>query len=258
MPRNKKYWKQRFGTTDTAAYHHHFDLRPIPDLDDEGLAYMLTNVKGINMLDLNETEITNASITLLTTLEYVNELRLKGCTDIDDDCIADLNKITSLQFLHVKDTGITIDGLLQLTQLKKLGEVLFSAADVEIIKEKLLKFTRMHPNCKIVIDGKIFEVDVIAYLNFTMKGKQLKYRIKIKNEPLTPLWSNWIINPSKTYYETEKQGPYAIKEIEFIEVGPVENDKDGKQNDHSQLITTILEQLSVPAMEVEGMIRIYV
>jgi hypothetical protein len=153
MPRNKKYWKRRFGAIGTTEYHHHFDLRPIPDLDDEGLAYLLTNVKGINMLDLNETEITNASITLLTTLEYVNELRIKGCTAIDDDCITDLNKITSLQFLHVKNTGITIDGILQLNALIKLTDILFSNDDDKDIKDKMLLLKDMLPNCSFVINS---------------------------------------------------------------------------------------------------------
>jgi hypothetical protein len=153
MPRNKKYWKRRFGDGEMAAYHHHFDLRQIPDLDDEGFAYLLTNVKGVNMLDLNETEITNASITLLTRLEYVNELRIKGCSDIDDDCIADLNKITSLQFLHVKNTGITIDGILQLTALTKLTTILFSADDTAAIKDKMLLLKESLPNCSFAINS---------------------------------------------------------------------------------------------------------
>ncbi len=153
MPRNKKYWQQRFGTVNTEAYHHHFDVRQIPDLDDEGLAYLLTHVKGVNMLDLNETEITNASIALLTKLEYVNELRLKGCTEIDNDCITDLNKITSLQFLHVKDTGITIDGLLQLTALTTLTQLLFSADDTAAIKEKILLLKERLPHCSFAINA---------------------------------------------------------------------------------------------------------
>jgi hypothetical protein len=153
MPRNKKYWKRRFGAIRTTAYYDHFDLRPIPDLDDEGFAYMLTNVKGVNMLDLNETEITNASITLLTTLEYVNELRIKGCIAIDDDCIFDLNKITSLQFLHVKNTGITIDGLLQLEALTKLTKLLFSAGDTENIEAKMLLLKNKLPDCSFVVNS---------------------------------------------------------------------------------------------------------
>ena len=153
MPRNIKYWKRRFGTANTIAYHHHFDVRQIPDLDDEGLAYLLTNVKGVNMLDLNEIEITNATIALLTKLEYVNELRMKGCVDIDNNCIADLNKIASLQFLHVKNTGITIDGLLQLTALTKLTELLFSADDVAIINDKMLLLQKMVPNCSFTVNS---------------------------------------------------------------------------------------------------------
>ncbi len=153
MPRNKKYWKRRFGILNTEAYHHHFDLRQISDLDDEGFAYLLTYVKGINMLDLNETDITNASVALLTKLEYVNELRLKGCTEIDNNCIADLNKITSLQFLHVKNTGITIDGILQLSALTKLTEILFSDEDAVAIKDKMLLLKEMLPDCNFVINS---------------------------------------------------------------------------------------------------------
>ncbi len=153
MPRNKKYWKRRFGILNTEPYHHHFDLRQISDLDDEGFAYLLTYVKDINMLDLNETDITNASIALLTKLEYVNELRLKGFTEIDNNCIADLNKITSLQFLHVKNTGITIDGILQLNALTMLTEILFSEEDTVATKDKMLLLKEMLPDCKFVVNS---------------------------------------------------------------------------------------------------------
>lgn len=56
MPKDKKYWKQRFGTRvaeEMTPYHHHLDLRRIDDLDDEGLACLLTNVKGVNMLSVS-------------------------------------------------------------------------------------------------------------------------------------------------------------------------------------------------------------
>ena len=94
--RDRKYWKRRFGDLTAESmqpYYQHLDFRRITDLDDEGLEYLLTNVKGINMLDLNETEITNESIKLLTTLEYVTELRAKGMYGLTDACAEDLNKI---------------------------------------------------------------------------------------------------------------------------------------------------------------------
>jgi hypothetical protein len=155
MPRNKKYWKRRFGNVENIPeYNHHLDFRRITDLDDEGFAYLLTNVKGVNMLDLNETDITNNSITLLTKLEYVYELRIKGCTEIDDHCIADLNKMTGLKFLHVKNTGITIDGLLKLNDLTNLTELMFSVDDETIIKDKMLLLKNNLPDCSFTVNSK--------------------------------------------------------------------------------------------------------
>jgi len=62
--RDSKYWKRKFGSLAESIepYYQHFDLRPIDDLDDEGFTYLIAPVKGVNMLDLNETEITNESI----------------------------------------------------------------------------------------------------------------------------------------------------------------------------------------------------
>lgn len=154
MARDKKYWKRRLGKIEyTSSYHDHLDFRGIPDLNDDGLAYFLTDIKGINMLDLNETEITNDSIELLSNFEYVNELRLKGCNEIDDDCIPDLNKITSLQFLHIKDTAITIDGILQLNGLTNLRQLLFSVDDTAVIKDKMLLLHKILPNCNCTINS---------------------------------------------------------------------------------------------------------
>ena len=167
MSRNKKTrklrdWKHRFSkfvTPDMPAYWHHFDLRPIDDLDDDGLAYALTYVKGINMLDLNETEITNKSISLLTTLEYIKELRLKSVRGIDDSCADDLNKITSLEFLHLRFTGFTIDGVLKLNALTNLKTIIFSADDIDAIKDKMLQLRTMLPNCELLPNSKPYEFE---------------------------------------------------------------------------------------------------
>jgi len=155
MARDKKYWKRRLGKVEFASpYQDHLDFRGIPELNNEGLAYFLTDIKGINMLDLNETEITNDAIAILTKLEYVNELRLKGCEEINNDCIPDLNKLTSLKFLHLKDTSITIDGILQLKDLTDLTTLLFSVDDTAVIKDKMVLLQEMLPNCDFVINGR--------------------------------------------------------------------------------------------------------
>lgn len=154
MARDKKYWKRCLGKVEYASsYQDHIDFRGIPDINDESLVYFLTDINGINMLDLNETEITNDSIMFLSNLEYVNELRLKGCIEIDDDCISHLNKMTSLQFLHIKDTGITIEGVLQLNALTNLRELLFSVNDIVAVKNKMLLLLQVLPNCNFTVNS---------------------------------------------------------------------------------------------------------
>lgn len=264
MPRNQKYWKRRFGNLEDNAepYAHHIDLRRIDDLDDEGFAYLLTNVKGVNMLDLNETEITNASIKLLTGLEYVKELRAKGCW-LDNACITDLNKITSLEFLHLKNTAITIDGILQLHALTNLKTLLFSADDVEAIKEKMLQLKAMLPTCEFVIDGKPYYFDNIERFIYAAKAQPYKYNLKIKNESAAVTWSNWIIKPTDNCFETERQGPYAVSNIEWIEVYPIEERKEGRlvpviEINHTNAVVKLLEDLAIPYMIVEEVIWIYI
>lgn len=137
---------------DTSAYVDHMDFRALPELSDDGLANYLKGVCGINMLDLNETEITNESITLLSKLEYVYELRMKDCVEVDNNCIEDLNKITSLRFLYIKDTKITIDGLLQLKNLTNLTKLLFSDDKTYGFEEKMLALKQILPNCDFVVN----------------------------------------------------------------------------------------------------------
>jgi len=161
----EKELKRRYGklAESMEPYYHQLDLRPFDDLDDDAFAYIMTKVKGVNMLDLNETEITNESIKLLTRLEYVNELRAKQCRNLDNGCIADLNKLTNLVFLHLKSTAITIDGLLQLNNLPNLKELMFSADDVEIIKEKMLQLKALLPGCAFTVNSKpwIFDDTIV-------------------------------------------------------------------------------------------------
>ena len=75
MKKNKK-WKHRFGDLlgKIEPYCHDLELQGIDDLDDEGFAYLLTHVKAVSIINLNETEITNESIKLLPALEYLKEL----------------------------------------------------------------------------------------------------------------------------------------------------------------------------------------
>lgn len=150
-----KELKRRYGrmAESMEPYYHHLDFRPLSDLNDEAFAYLMEKVKGVNMLDLNETEITDVSIALLARLEYVKELRVKGCRQLTDACIDDLNRIRELEFLHVKGTRITIDGLLRLTEQPNLKTLLFSDDHPELIADKIQQLLAMFPACEIALDG---------------------------------------------------------------------------------------------------------
>lgn len=156
MKKKEKELKRRYGklAEGMEAYYDHLDLRFFSEMEDDGFAYILTRLKGVNMLDLNETMISNESIALLTKLEYVKELRLKGCHSIDDECIPHLNQLTQLEFLHLNHTGVTLDGLLKLTALTRLHTLLFSVADESGIDEKMIKLRLSLPACAFVVNSK--------------------------------------------------------------------------------------------------------
>ena len=150
-----KELKRRYGklADSMEAYYHHLDFRPLFDLEDEGFAFLMQKVKGVDMLDLNETKISNKSIELIAQLEYVKELRVKGCKNLDNDCISFIGKINNLEFLHVKGTGITIEGLLQLSGLPKLNTILFSSDDTATIQDEITQLKQNFPYCELVMNG---------------------------------------------------------------------------------------------------------
>ena len=154
--KRQKELKRRYGqlAASMEPYYHQLDFRPLSELDDEGFSYLMGKVRGVNMLDLNETDIGNDSIRLLTGLEYVKELRIKGCRQLDNDCVRFLNQIHGLEFLHVKNTAITIDGLLQMAPSANFRTLLFSADDPDQIAEKIDRLQQMLPQCELVVNGK--------------------------------------------------------------------------------------------------------
>ncbi len=154
-----KELKRRYGKLAESMhpYYDRIDLRPLFELDDDGFLYIMEQVKGVGMLDLNETEIGNESIRRMAELEYVKELRIKSCHKVDNDAIPFLDKINGLELLHVKATGITIDGLLQLKELNTLKTLLFSDEQPENLPPKMKLLQAQFPHCEFIIDGKTWE-----------------------------------------------------------------------------------------------------
>lgn len=138
---------------------------------DEEIELMVTHVQSIDMLDLDETEITNDSIELLTKLSFIKELRLKGCNEIDDAAVVHINNIKGLELLHLGGTSISINGLLQLSADHPLHTLLVSVDDTEKELSNLTILAKRFPKCQLIVNHKDFVLpktddDWSAY-NFT-------------------------------------------------------------------------------------------
>lgn len=125
---------------------------------DEEIELMVTHVQSIDMLDLDETEITNDAIEQLTKLSFIKELRLKGCNDIDDDAIVHINNIKGLELLHLGGTSISINGLLQLSADHPLHTLLVSVDEPEQHIDELTILANRFPDCKLIVNHKDFTV----------------------------------------------------------------------------------------------------
>jgi hypothetical protein len=139
---------------------------------------------------------------------------------------------------------------------------MFSADDVAAIKEKLLQLKTMLPHCEFVINAKPYFFNAIDLFMYAVKKIPCRYRLKIKNEALDAAWSNWLGHPSDTYLEAENQGPYSIKNIEWIEIDPVESRRIGrlvpdKKIDHTEPLIKLLDRVSFPYMITNGIISAY-
>jgi len=127
-------------------------------VDDDQIEMMITHVQSINMLDLDETEITNHSIELLGKLSFIKELRLKGCNEIDDDAIPHLNNISGLELLHLGGTPISLNGLLQLSATHPLRMLLISVDDPELHQNELTTIAQRFPACELIVNHKAFSI----------------------------------------------------------------------------------------------------
>ncbi len=258
-----KELEARFGKANAHvdAYPDHLDFRCMENFDDDAFAYLLKGIKGVNMLDVNETDIGNDSITLLTKLEYVNEIRAKECINLTNDCTDALNKIESLVFLHLKNTAITIDGLLKLKDLSSLKTLMFSSDDVEAITDQLVQLKLLLPNCELVINSKPYYTNAIDIFLAAMKNSPFKTRLKIKNRTLDATWSNSLVRFDKGSIKTSTYNPNSIDDIEWIEIKntldiDLENDTELNSYQNLQELMTLLEILEFPFMITDGILSV--
>lgn len=159
---NKKFWASlRFyarlpdDVENIPAYIKHFRCKDA-GIDDDWLRKMTSVVSSIDMLDLDENEITNEGVLHLTKLENLKELRLKSCRLINNGSLEYLNQITSLELLHLGGTGITMDHLLKLSGLNNLKTLLITSdLGKEMVRSILSPIGNELPECEFIVNHQI-------------------------------------------------------------------------------------------------------
>lgn len=92
------------------------------------------------------------------------------------------------------------------------------------------------------------------------RGRPWQYRLKVKDELLPGKWSQMLIHPTPGYIEVE-EGPYSLRQIEWIDINPMELRKEGrlmplKEVDHTVEIVKLLNDLGIHFLITEGVVRI--
>lgn len=151
------YFNVPDGQEQTPAHLRRINFRIWESVQDEHLSRMITRVRSVDMLDLDETDITDEGVALLTQMDFIKELRLKGIHSITDECIPYLNQVKGLELLHIGGTNITLEGILRLGPLKELKKLLVSLPDTEDTMENKQRIAALFPGCEVIVNHKMFE-----------------------------------------------------------------------------------------------------
>lgn len=125
--REKNFWR-RYGISNPKRAPETWSRFGAPQgyVTDEDLDHLTQRVKKVEVMVLDENEVTNEGVSFLGRLEYLRELNLKGLT-IDDDCLPHLLKLQSLEWLHIKSTRISPTGVEKLLAgLENLKTLIYS------------------------------------------------------------------------------------------------------------------------------------
>jgi hypothetical protein len=127
------------------------------DITDEEIGFVVTRISSINMLDLDDAYITSKTVEHLTRLEHLGELRLKGCTELYDDCVTYLTQLKGLELLHLVGTNITLEGLVGMHPLSDLKKLFISVDPKEKIEATMLRIREELPQCAFYINYRLYE-----------------------------------------------------------------------------------------------------
>lgn len=120
--------------------------------DDEFFYFISLRVGKVERIDLRCSQVTDEGVKHIAHLKTLKELRLKDHRSVTKACLPDLNQLKELECLDLSKTSIAPEDLYQLTQLKKLQQLIISTdkAEEEFAPE-LEKLNAHFPGCSISV-----------------------------------------------------------------------------------------------------------
>lgn len=155
----KAFWIKYFNNPpepkDIPKYVKHLSFRSC-NITDEEIYFLTCRVECIDMLDLDDAYITKDTIKFLTKLKRIQELRLKGCTELSNDCVVHLKKLNGLHLLHLVGTNITLEALTGMDNFSNLKKLFISTDIKQDITAHMQRLKQELPLCKFYVNYTLY------------------------------------------------------------------------------------------------------
>lgn len=125
-----------------------FSLKCLP-LSDEHVSKW-ARLRHLEVLDLGNTAITDASMPVLGELPRLQALVLQG-DRVGDRGVAALAATRSLQYLNLRETRVTNAGLAMLARMLALDEVCLSISSDGVTREGIESLRRARPKLRVTV-----------------------------------------------------------------------------------------------------------
>lgn len=136
-----------------------------PGYDDNYFAMLTDKVKIIHSIYLKETAVTDEGVKYISKVQQLESLTLMKHPDITKASLPFLNQLTDLEYLDVWRTGIILEDLIALDQLKNIKKIFVSSLretengsflelENEKILEHLIVLEDRFPDCTFYVDHK--------------------------------------------------------------------------------------------------------
>ncbi len=123
------------------------------EVDDEYLFYLTSRVPIIRKFDLENTNITNVGVKLISKVQQCESLQLIQSRYITAECLADINQMESLRILNLLKTSISLKDIRVLDNLKNLEELHISSKEAkEHVRAIIASFKKVSPGCRIFLN----------------------------------------------------------------------------------------------------------